>query len=114
MSGRRLRASSLLLVLFTSMSLGICAAALSAADRKLPCCADILAEEASLTACCPTGKPASAELPAWAQVPLPPTSEIAFVAASQTPPLDRLRRYSPPDTHYRSADRQALLSTFLI
>ena len=52
MSGRgRVRASWLLLVLFTSMSLGVCAAVLAAVDGKLPCCPDVANGKPFFTAC---------------------------------------------------------------
>jgi hypothetical protein len=116
MSGRRrLRASWLLAVLFTSMSFGVCTTGLSDAGGKLPCCPDVPAERASLRACCPTGQQSS-ELgaPLGVQVPPSPTSEIAFEVRPQRP-LDGLsRRRAFSAIPYASADPQALLSTFLI
>jgi hypothetical protein len=115
MSGsRRLRASWLLLVLFTGMSLGVCAATLSAAGGKLPCCKDVADGQASLTACCTLGKSSSLDLPVGLQAPVPPVSEIAFDVAPKTSFDAPLRRDSFSNIPYRSADPQAFLSTFLI
>ena len=114
MSGRRrVRASWLLLVLFVSVSLGVCTTGLSATGGKLPCCADV--HEASFTSCCSSGQQSpTSELPVGMQAPPPPVTEIAFEIAPQTAP-DRLsRRESFCALPYASADAQALLSTFLI
>ena len=116
MSGRsRFWASSLLVVLFTGLNLGVCAVALSGAGGKLPCCADAAVTEASFTACCTTGQPpAPSDLPVIIQTHLPPASEIAFAFTQQTSPIDVARGRSFADIPHSSADPQALLSTFLI
>jgi hypothetical protein len=116
MSGRRrVWGSSLLLVLFTSMSLGVCAAVVSALDGKLPCCPDLASGKPSFTACCSTGDQSpSSDLHVGVQTLSSPTWEIVFAVASSISPLDLSRRRSFAAIPYRSADSQALLSTFLI
>ena len=115
MSGRRrARATPLLVVLFATISLGLCTAVLSAAGGKLPCCAKGAAEQASLTACCPTGQPSSSELPVGFQAPLPQASQNAFSVVPPTSAIDPSRHYFVAAIPHRSADTQALLSTFLI
>jgi len=115
MSGRRrVRASWLLLVLFTGMSLGVCAIVL-ALDGKLPCCPHVASGKPFFTACCGTGEQAlSSDLPVGVQTQTPPTLEIAFGSASSISPVDLSRRRSFAEIPYSSADPQALLSTFLI
>lgn len=116
MSGRRrVWGSSLLLVLFTSMSLGVCAAVISALDGKPPCCPDVASRKPSFTACCSTGDQSpSSDLPAGVQRLSSPIWEIAFAFASLFSSVDLSRRGSFHEIPYRSADPQALLSTFLI
>ena len=116
MSGRRrVRASWLLLVLFTGTSLGVCAAMLSAFDGKLPCCPDVAGGKPFFTACCSTGEESlSSDLPVGVQSQPPSTWEIAFGFASSISPVDLLRRRLFAEIPYSSADPQALLSTFLI
>ena len=116
MSGRRrVRASWLLLVLFASVSIGVCAATLSAAGGKLPCCEDRADGGASLTACCALGKQSSAlDVPIGLQAPLPPVFEIAFEVAPHTLRDVAPRRDSFSNIPYRSADPQAFFSSFLI
>ena len=116
MSGRRrVWGSSLLLVLFTSMSLGVCATVVSALDGKLPCCPDVAGGKPSFTACCSTGEESlSSDLPVGVQAQTPPTLEIVFGSESSVSPVDPSRRRSFAEIPYRSADPQALLSTFLI
>lgn len=116
MSGRRrVWGSSLLLVLFTGMSLGVCAAVVSALDGKLPCCPDVASGKPSFTACCSTGdQSASSDLPVGVQALSSPTWEIAFALSPSFSPVDLSRRRSFAEVPYRSADPQALLSTFLI
>jgi hypothetical protein len=114
MSRRRIvRAASLLVVLFTSMSLGVCAAL--DAGGKLPCCAKVGDEKPSFTACCATGElSSSSELVVGLQAPLPPALENAFRLATRPASNDLTRGRWVPDVPHRSADPQALLSTFLI
>ena len=116
MSGRRrVWGSSLLLVLFTSMSLGVCAAVLLALDGKLPCCPDVASGKPSFTACCSTGdETPSSDVPVGVQTQTPPALEIAFGIACSVSPVDPSRGRSFGEIPYRSADPQALLSTFLI
>jgi hypothetical protein len=116
MSGRRrVWGTSLFLVLFTSMSLGVCAALVSALDGKLPCCPDVASGKPSFRACCSTGdQSASSDLPVGVQTLSSPTWEIAFAVASSISPVDLSGRRSFAEIPYRSADPQALLSTFLI
>ena len=115
MSGRRrARATSLLLVLFASISLGVCTAFISAGGGKLPCCAKAAADRASLTTCCPTGQQSSSELPVGFEAQLPQASEDAFLLVPPTSAIDPSRRYFVAEITHRSADTQALLSTFLI
>ena len=116
MSGRRgVRASWLLLMLFTGMSLGVCTLVLSALDGKLPCCPDVASGKPSFTACCGTGEQSpSSDLPVGLQTLSSPTWEIAFGSASSISPVDLLRRRLFAEIPYSSADPQALLSTFLI
>jgi hypothetical protein len=116
MSGRRrVRGSWLLLVLFTSMSLGVCAAVVSALDGKLPCCPDVASGKPSFTACCSTGdESSSSDLPVGVQTLSSPTWEIVFALAPSFSPVNPSRRCSFAEIPYRSADPQALLSTFLI
>lgn len=115
MSGsRRLRASWLLLVLFTGISLGLCTATLSA-NGQLPCCEHRADGQASLTACCALGQESSPlDLQVGLQSLLPPVSEIAYDVAPKTSCDAPLRRNSFSNIPYRSADPQAFLSTFLI
>ena len=116
MSGRRrLRASWLLLVLFTGMSLGVCMATLSGAGGRLACCEDRADGHPSLSACCALGQQSSPlDLQVGLQSSLPPVSEIAFEPAPKTSSDAPLRRDSFSNIPYRSADPQAFLSTFLI
>ena len=111
---RRSWASSMLLVLFSTLNLGVCVAVLSAAGGKLPCCADVAPPEASFTVCCTTGQPTSSESPLGVQAQLPPTSEIVFGFTPPPSPIGSSRGHSFADVPYRSVDPQALLSTFLI
>ena len=105
----------MLLVLFTGTSLGVCAAVVSALDGKLPCCPDVASGKPSFTACCSTGDELpSSDLPVGVQAQTPPTLEIAFGFEASILPVDLSRRRSFADVPYRSADPQALLSTFLI
>ena len=104
----------MLLVLFTSLNFGVCAALLSAAGGKPPCCVEVAPAEASFTVCCTTGQPTSSELPTGVQTQVPPTSEIVFGINPQTSPNDLSPGHSFADIPYRSVDPQALLSTFLI
>ena len=115
MSGsRRRRASWLLLVLFTGISLGVCTATLSAGG-KLPCCEDRADGQPSLTACCPLGQESSPlDLQAGLQSLLPPVSEIAFDVAPKTSCDVSFRRDSFSSVPYRFANPQAFLSIFLI
>ena len=111
---RRAQAVWLLVVMFTTMTLGVCTALISHAGGKLPCCADA-PDQASLTACCPTGQQSStSELPLSVQVAPQPESEIAFEVTPQSSPDHLSRRRSFSAIPYASADLQALLSTFLI
>ena len=116
MSGRRrVWGTFVLLVLFTSINLGVCAALVSALDGKLPCCPDGARGKPSFSACCSTGDQSpSSDLPVGVQTLTSPTWEIAFALASSISPVDLLRRGSFAEIPYRSADPQALLSTFLI
>ena len=115
MSGRRRFRASWLLVLFTSMSLGVCVAALSGVGGKLPCCKDVADGRVSLSACCGAGQQSSSlDLPVGLQAPLPPVSAIAFEVAPQTLRDAAPRRHSSANVPYRSADPQAFFSTFLI
>jgi len=112
---RRVRASWLLLVLFTGMSLGVCAAVLSALDGKLPCCPEVANGKPFFTACCSTGEQSpTSDLPVEVQTLSSPTWQIASGFASSVSPVDLSRRRSFAEIPYRSADPQALLSTFLI
>jgi hypothetical protein len=115
MSGRgRIRASWMLLVLFSSITLGICTAVTSSADGTLPCCPDVADGTPSFTACCRTGNESpSSDIPVALQTAPPQTWQIAF-GAPRSSPIDRWGRNSFAEIPYRSADRQALLSTFLI
>ena len=111
---RRLRASWLFLVLFSSMSLGVCAS-LSDAGGKLPCCANLPGQGASLTTCCATGQQSStSDLPIGIQAPPQPALEIAFEVTPQASSDHLSWRRSAFVVPYASADSQALLSTFLI
>ena len=104
-----------MLVPFAGMSLGVCAATLSAAGGKLPCCKDVADGQASFTACCTLGQESSPlDLQVGLQSSLPPMSEIAFDVAPKTSFDAPLRRDSFSNIPYRSADPQAFLSTFLI
>ena|SRR5688572_24971557 len=112
---RRVQATWLLLVLFASVSLGVCTTALSAVGGKLPCCPDVPNEQASFTTCCTTGQQsATSELPAGVEAPLPPVSEMVFATPPSGSPDGESRPYLSFDIPYRSVDPQALLSTFLI
>ena len=112
---RRVWGSWLLLVLFTGTSLGVCAALVSALDGKLPCCPDVAGGKPSFTACCSTGDQSpSSDVPVGVHTQSPPTLEIAFESVSAISPVDLSRRRSFAEIPYRSADPQALLSTFLI
>lgn len=115
MSGqRRVRASWLLVVLFATMSLGVCTALLSHDGGNLTCCADVT-DGQSLTSCCKTGQQSSSsEVPVGRQAPLPRASEITVAVAPETPAHSLSRLHSSANVLYRSADPQALLSTFLI
>jgi hypothetical protein len=110
---RRVRATSLLVVLFGTVSLGVCAALVSHAGRTLPCCPDA-PDQAVWTVCCSTGQQSSTtELPFSIQAtPLLSSEIIVEVTPRPSPDLSRLRSFSA--VPYASADPQALLSTFLI
>jgi hypothetical protein len=111
MSGRRrATATSLLAVLFTTISLGLCMPLL-AADRP-PCCPDV-AEEASFTVCCNTGDEPSSEVPSGVQGLVPPSATAAFQVTILTT-LSHSLLASIDYIPHRSADLQTLLSTFLI
>jgi len=113
MLGRcRVRASWLILVLFTSMGLGVCAGVLSTADEKLPCCANV-GDDHSFTSCCGTGEQSStSELPVAVQALSP--SAIARAVTPQASPGRLLPHRSVFSAIPQSADPQAFLSTFLI
>jgi hypothetical protein len=107
-----MRASSLLAVLFASMTLGICAP-LFAGDGMPACCAQ-RSDDASFTVCCRSGDELASEVPIGARTLLPPVAITAFQIASPATARHE-NTIAPLDTlPYRSADRQALLSTFLI
>jgi hypothetical protein len=109
---RRARATWLLLAVLTSTCLGICTTVLTASGDKLACCADLGDGQASFTACCGTGEQSpSSDLPEARAAVLPDvvftvTPRITAHLLHQSPAI----RSVPP----RSADPQALLSTFLI
>jgi len=107
---RHVRATWLLLVLYTGLCLGACA--IMIAKFELPCCPDVRYEEATLTACCSSDPSASSELPVMVHTPAP-ASETLFVATphatSDNDP--RLHSHRIP---FRPSNPQALLSTFLI
>ena len=109
---RRVRATWLLLVVYTGVCLGVCTTVLAKSGGKLPCCEDLRYEQASLTACCSTGDTASSELPVIVHTATPP-SETLFVighgAANNTDP-----RLHNTRVLFHPANPQALLSTFLI
>jgi hypothetical protein len=115
MSGRRrARASWLLVVLFATASLELCTIAASAFAGKPPCCADV-GVEASFSSCCRTGQQSSpSDLPPAAQVSAAPAPALVFAAAALTSTDYPARCSSRAFLPYSSADRQALLSTFLI
>ena len=106
---RRLRASWLLTVLLTSVSLGVCTPLLG---DDAPCCPDP-ADAASFSVCCQDGDEPSSKVPPGVQGLVPPA-----VAPSHVP--THLATYrqslpaSPDTTPHRSADLQSLLSIFLI
>jgi hypothetical protein len=105
----RVRATWLLLVLYTGLCFGACAIVI--AKFELPCCPDVRYEEASLTACCSSDPSASSELPVMIHTATPP-SELLFVItprATNTDPRPHNRRIP-----FHPANPQALLSTFLI
>jgi hypothetical protein len=115
MSGRRrVRASSLLLVLSPASVSGSVRLFSRPPVASCRVARTALTEKASFSACCPDGQQsASSNLPLGLQSSLPPTLEIAFSFAPQTLSDDPGRRHSFVDTPYRSAEPQALLSTFL-
>jgi hypothetical protein len=105
---RRVRATWLLLVLYTGLCLGVCAIVI--AKFELPCCPDVRYEEASLTACC-SSDPASSELSVMIHTATPP-SEMLFVVTPRATNNDpRLHNRRIP---FHPSNPQALLSTFLI
>jgi hypothetical protein len=109
---RRVRASWLLLVLFTSMSLGVCAA--TAFGEQLPCCEDLADGRAHFTTCCTVGKSSSLDFSVGIQAPVPPVSEVVFEVAPTTSCDAPSRRDAFSNLPYRSGDPQAFLSVFLI
>ena len=111
MSGRRkFGASWLLAVLFTSISLGICAP-LFGGDA--PCCPD-LADEASFSVCCHTGDELSSEIPPGVHGLVPPAATAATQVATHLTTCTPSLIASIETVPHRSADLQTLLSTFLI
>ena len=111
MSGRRrFRASSLLAVLFTSISLGVC---MPLFGGDAPCCPD-LADEASFSVCCDTGDELSSEVPPGVQGLVPPATTAAFQVATHLTTYGQSPLVTTETVPHRSADLQKLLSTFLI
>jgi hypothetical protein len=107
---RRVRATKILLVLYTGLCLGACAIVI--AKFELPCCPDLRYEEASLTACCSSDLSASSELPVMVHTPGPASETLFVVTPQATSDTDsRLRSHRIP---FRPSNPQALLSTFLI
>ena len=104
----------MLLVVLTSVGLGVCMTA-AGEGARLPCCPDF-GGEAAFTVCCGAGEHAAMAAPAVAiYVPAPPAPAIAVilaepVARDAAAPWRRTTR----DIAYRSANPQALLSTFLL
>lgn len=106
----RVRATWLLLVLYTGLCLGACA--IVVAKFELPCCPDVRYEEASLTACCSSDLSASSELPVMVHTPVPASETLFVVTPRATNDTDpRLHSHRIP---FRHSNSQALLSTFLI
>jgi hypothetical protein len=111
MSGqRRLRASWLLAVLFTSISLGVCTPLFG---DDAPCCPDVV-DEASFSVCCHTGDEPSSEVPPGVQGLVPPTATAAFQVSTYLTTYGHSLFVSTDNSPHRSADLQTLLSTFLI
>jgi len=107
---RRVRATWLLLVLYTGLCLGVCAIAL--AKFELPCCPDVRYEEASLTACCSGDPSASSELPVMIHTAALPSEVLFVITPRATNDTDsRLRNHR---VSFHPSNPQALLSTFLI
>jgi hypothetical protein len=107
---RRVRATWLLLVLYTGLCLGACAIVI--AKFELPCCPDIRYEEASLTACCSSDLPVSSELPVMVHTATPPSETLFEIGQRATNDIDPRLHNTPVSFH--PANPQALLSTFLI
>jgi hypothetical protein len=112
MTGLRLRATSLMLMMLATVIFGVCVAVFPAGG-KLPCCPDLLPGESALTPCCGTGEQPAAAARATVQLRAPAASVFAF----ETMPRAS-QALSPRDAHRdfrtRPGDRQALLSIFLI
>ena len=107
---RRVRATWLLLVLYTGLCLGVCA--IEIAKFELPCCPDVRYEEASLTGCCSSDPSASSELPVMLHTATPPSESLFVIGQRATNDIDpRLHSTRVP---FHPPDLQALLSTFLI
>jgi hypothetical protein len=109
---RRVRATWLLLVVYTGVCLGVCTTVLAKSGGKLACCAEVRYEQASLTACCSTGDTSSSELPVIVLTATPPSETLFVIGQRATNNTDsRLDNTRVP---FHPANPQALLSTFLI
>src|SRR5688572_14847242 len=108
---RRIRASWLLAVLFTSISLGVCTP-LFGGDA--PCCPDLADEVASFSVCCHTGDEPSSEVAPGVQGLMPPAATDAFQVSTHLTTYSHSPLASTDTLPHRSADLQTLLSTFLI
>jgi hypothetical protein len=113
MSGtRRVRATWLLLVALTSVSLGVCTIVLAASG--MACCEDLGDGHAAFTNCCSTGEQtSSSDLPVMVRVAAP-SAETALHVTLRTAADDAARLQAGRRVPLRSVDPQALLSTFLI
>jgi hypothetical protein len=114
-ANRRARTTWPLLVVFTSLCLGACTTLLTEPGGKLGCCADLGDGQASFTSCCGTGEQSpSSELAGTTYAPAAASVEIPFLIAPRTTANDSGRLHAGSLVWFRSADPQALLSTFLI
>jgi hypothetical protein len=108
---RRHCANWLLLVMFTSMCLGVCATVVAAAGVTAACCTEVGHGDPTISNCCRTGESSATQ-------DLPDTVRPSGLAAMDVCPSwaepCRQRRAALPGVPFLSRNAQAVLSTFLI
>jgi hypothetical protein len=108
---RRRHAIWLVLVMFTSMYLGVCATAVTAAGVTAACCTEVGHGHAAISNCCGTGEPsATQDLPESLRPSGLAALAVLLPWAEPSPQRGAALRHVP----FVPRNVQAVLSTFLI